>query len=101
MIPLQYCLTFELDLWKIISNFWTFSQGVPNLDSRFGGEDTPSSNGAGISTSSFSSSSDVNGKATHSGGSQTVINKDGKTHVFTHRLWLIYLFQLVSKWHVQ
>lgn len=59
---------------------------MPNLDSRFG-EDSPPSGAAGLSTSSFSSSTNVNGKTTQNGGSQTVVvGKDGKTRVYTHRL---------------
>lgn len=56
---------------------------VPNISNRFGG---PSSPGGykGVSVSSFSSSSDINGQKTSQRGAQTTINDNGK--VTTYRV---------------
>ncbi|XP_039951368.1 uncharacterized protein LOC126753471 isoform X3 [Bactrocera neohumeralis] len=56
---------------------------VPNITNRFGG---PSSPGGykGVSVSSFSSSSDINGQKTSQRGAQTTINDNGK--ITTYRV---------------
>ncbi|XP_004521492.1 uncharacterized protein LOC101454084 isoform X6 [Ceratitis capitata] len=56
---------------------------IPNINNRFGG---PSSPGGykGVSVSSFSSSSDINGQKTSRRGAQTTINDNGK--VTTYRV---------------
>ncbi|XP_017472736.1 PREDICTED: uncharacterized protein LOC108363779 isoform X1 [Rhagoletis zephyria] len=56
---------------------------VPNISNRFGG---PSSPGGfkGVSVSSFSSSSDINGKKMSQRGAQTTINDNGK--ITTYRV---------------
>jgi len=59
----------------------------PNLDTRFGGDDSPSAGGSGyygVGTASFSSSSDINGQKHNKHGAITTVNDNGK--VTTYRL---------------
>lgn len=56
---------------------------VPNITNRFGGPSAPGGY-KGVSVSSFSSSSDINGQKTSHRGAQTTINDNGK--VTTYRV---------------
>lgn len=64
----------------------------PNVDTRFGGDETPIvtvSSGPqgfkGVSTSSFSSSSDINGQKTSHREASTSVNDNGKVTTYTVR----------------
>uniref|UniRef100_A0A034W8A5 Uncharacterized protein n=1 Tax=Bactrocera dorsalis TaxID=27457 RepID=A0A034W8A5_BACDO len=50
---------------------------IPNITNRFGGSSSPGGY-KGVSVSSFSSSSDINGQKTSQRGAQTTINDNGK-----------------------
>lgn len=68
-------------------NLCVFSKANPNVDSRFGPDETNApADGkpgyVGISTSSFSSSSDVDGKKTHKEGAFTTVNDNGKVTTY-------------------
>ncbi|XP_018790632.1 PREDICTED: uncharacterized protein LOC108970008 isoform X3 [Bactrocera latifrons] len=56
---------------------------VPNITNRFGGSSSPGGY-KGVSVSSFSSSSDINGQKTSQRGAQTTINDNGK--ITTYRV---------------
>lgn len=65
-------------------------QNKPNVDSRFGADDNtgntgnaiPSNGYFGVSSSSFSSSSDVNGVKKHKEGAVTTVNDNGKVTTY-------------------
>ncbi|XP_049305424.1 uncharacterized protein LOC105224053 isoform X3 [Bactrocera dorsalis] len=56
---------------------------IPNITNRFGGSSSPGGY-KGVSVSSFSSSSDINGQKTSQRGAQTTINDNGK--ITTYRV---------------
>lgn len=85
---LQSTTFFSKTKVAIVNQFVDFySQVKPNLDSRIEPSDSNAGNSPtgffGIQTSSFSSSSDVNGIKKHKEGASTTINDNGKVSSFT------------------
>lgn len=71
--------------WNRSLNGILHFQNNPNLDSRFDGSAGAAGNAPGyfgISTSSFSSASDVNGIKKHKEGAQTTVNDNGKVSTY-------------------
>lgn len=93
---------FQIILWK-----FSYFQLKPNVDSRFGETGASGASGApggffGISTSSFSSSSDLDGVKKHKEAAITTINDNGKVSSYTVENWCIhfqcYDFDYDTQW---
>lgn len=64
-----------------------YFQNKPNLDTRFDGSENAAGNSPsaffGVQTSSFSSSSDINGVKKHKEAASTTINDNGKVSTYS------------------
>lgn len=80
-------------------------QNKPNLDNRFDPNEAspgsaPSGSFFGVSTSSFSSSSDINGVKKHKEAASTTINDNGKVSTYTVDNWCALTFRKLW-WHMR
>lgn len=100
----KYVYSLSNILTVVAINLWIFShfQVKPNLDSRIDPSESTAGNSPtgffGIQTSSFSSSSDVNGIKKHKEGATTTINDNGKVSSYTLENWSS-LFSMLW-WHI-
>lgn len=81
-VPKNETLLNRVQFTKISFLFFRFPKNKPNIDTRFAADDANPGGFFGVSTSSFSSSSNVNGQEQHKEGAITSVNDNGKVTTY-------------------